>query len=311
MKKITRIIPALLMSAAILLNISGTIVSAQFSDSGKHWYYSDDVSFKYWRLTEVNENGIPVDSETLSNINFDGATPANTFKIGQEDYLVTAYVYEVPTNINVKISMRGDVTSDGKVNIYDAIFIAGYLVNRNQFSSEFHEFTGDYNTDGHVDLYDTIDICKMILQQTVVDQSEEIKQRDEFINEVFRLVNVERASAGLKPLTLDTRLCTAAQKRAVEISTQKDIEHTRPDGTDCFTVLDEMKISYYYAGENIAGGYLTPEAVVQGWMNSEGHRANILDPYFNKIGIGFYKKDNSTYQYYWSQFFIQDEDGVN
>ncbi len=276
MKKITRLIPALLMSAAILLNISGTIVSAEFSDSGKHWYYSDDVSFKYWGLTEVNENGIPVDSETLSNINFDGATPASTFKIGQEDYLVTAYVYEVPTNINVKISMRGDVTSDGKVNIYD-----------------------------------TIDICKMILQQTVVDQSEEIKQRDEFINEVFRLVNVERASAGLKPLTLDTRLCTAAQKRAVEISTQTDIEHTRPNGTSCFTVLDEMNIPYYYAGENIAGGYLTPEAVVQGWMNSEGHRANILDPYFNKIGIGFYKKDNSTYQYYWSQFFIQDEDGVN
>lgn len=311
MKKLIKLIPALLMSAAILLNISGTAVSAQFSDSGKHWYYSDDVSFKYWGLTEVNEYGIPVDSEKLSSLSFDGVTPASTFKIGQEDYIVVAYVNEVPVTINVKISMRGDVTSDGKVDIYDAIFIAGYLLNLNQFSSEFHEFTGDYNTDGHVDLYDTIEICRMILQQSVVDKTEEIKLRNEYINEVLRLVNIERASAGLNPLTLDTRLCTAAQKRAVEISTQTDIQHTRPNGASCFTVLDEMNIPYFYAAENIAGGYLTPEAVVQGWMNSEDHRVNILDPYFNKIGIGFYKKDNSTYQYYWSQFFIQDEDGVN
>lgn len=311
MKKFMKLFPALIMSAAIMLNISGTIVSAQFSDSGKHWYYSDDASFKYWGLAEVNENGIPVDNEKLSNINFGGATPASTYKTGQEDYIVVAYVYEVPTTINVKISMRGDANSDGKVDIYDAIFIAGYLINLNKFDSEFHEFAGDYNTDGSVDLYDTVEICKMILQQTVVENSEEIKQRDEFVNEVFRLVNAERESAGLKPLTLDTRICTAAQKRAVEISTQADIEHTRPNGTSCFTVLDEMGIPYYYAGENIAGGYLTPEAVVDGWMNSEDHRANILNPYYNKIGIGFYKKDNSTYQYYWSQFFVQDDDGVN
>ena len=311
MKKLIKLIPTLFMSAAILLNISGTAVSAQFSDSGKHWYYSDDLSFKYWGLTEVNEYGIPVDSEKLSSISFDGATPASTFKIGQEDYIVVAYVNEVPVTINVKISMRGDVTSDGKVDIYDAIFIAGYLLSLNQFSSEFHEFTGDYNTDGHVDLYDTIEICRMILQQSVVDKTEEIKLRNEYINEVLRLVNTERTSAGLSTLTLDTNLCSAAQKRAVEISTQSDIQHTRPNGASCFTVLDEMNIPYFYAAENIAGGYLTPEAVVQGWMNSEDHRTNILNPYFNKIGIGFYKKDNSTYQYYWSQFFIQDEDGVN
>lgn len=306
MKKLLKLFTALLMSAEILLNISGPVVSAQFSDSGKHWYYSDDMSFKYWELTEVNENGMPVDSEMLANISFDGATPANKYKIGQENYSITAYVYQVPTTINAKISMRGDVTSDGKIDLYDAIFVAGYLININQFKSEFHEFTGDYNTDGIVDIYDVIDISKTILQQSVTEQTSERQQREKYINEVLRLVNIERAGAGLDPLKLDTKLCAAAQTRAVEISTQTEIEHTRPNGTECFTVLDEMNISYYYAGENIAGGYLTPEAVVQGWMNSEGHRKNILDPYYNKIGIGFYKKDNSKYQYYWSQFFIQD-----
>lgn len=311
MKRITKLFTAFLISAAVLLNTAGAAVSAQFSDSGKHWYYSDDMSFKYWELTEVNENGMPVDSEMLSNISFDGATPENKYKAGQEDYSITVYVYQVPTTINVKIGMRGDVTSDGKVDLYDAIFTAGYLININKFNSEFHEFTGDYNTDGIVDLYDTIDISKMILQQSVAEQAAERQQREEFVNEVFRLVNIERTSAGLRPLTLDTKLCTAAQKRAAEISTQTEIEHTRPDGSECFTVLDEMNIPYYYAGENIAGGYLTPEAVVQGWMDSQGHRENILDPYYNKIGIGFCKKENSKYQYYWSQFFIQDEDGVN
>lgn len=69
-------------------------------------------------------------------------------------------------------------------------------------------------------------------------------------------------------------------KRATEISS--NMSHTRPDGKECFTVLKEMNISYNYAGENIGGGYSSPEAVVKGWMNSEGHRDNILDPYFTK-----------------------------
>lgn len=311
MKKFIKLIPALIMSAAILLNTAGTAVSAQFSDSGKHWYYSDDLSFKYWELTETDENGMPTDSEALNNISFNGATPENQYKAGQEDYLIVAYVYQLPSTINVKISMRGDVTSDGKIDLYDAIFIAGYLINANQFKSEFHEFTADYNTDGIVDLYDVIDISKTILQQTIVQQAAERQLREEYVNEVFRLVNVERAKEGLKPLTLDTKLCSAAQKRAVEISAMTEIEHIRPDGTAWHTILNEMNISYNYAGENIAGGYLTPEDVVEGWMNSEGHRKNILNPYFNKIGIGFYQKENSTYHNYWSQAFIQDEDGVN
>ena len=77
----------------------------------------------------------------------------------------------------------------------------------------------------------------------------------------------------------------AAQVRVKELSALFD--HTRPDGTTCFTALDDAGIRYSTAGENIAAGYSTPEQVVNGWMNSEGHRANILNASFTTIGVGY------------------------
>ncbi len=305
MKKLQKL-TAFAAMTAILFNIAGGAASAAFDESGKHWYYSDDLSFKYWGLVDVNENGMPVDSDALKNITFDGDSPSGVYQTGKEDYMVTAYVYQVPMNINVKIGMRGDVISDGEVDLHDAIFIAETLIGKKNFDSDFHEFIGDYNIDGSTDIYDIIDICKMLMQKAALAQAEERARREKYVKEVFELVNKERAKEGLSPLILDTTLCAAAQRRAVEISTQDEIEHTRPDGSPCFTVLDEMKIQYNYAGENIAGGYLSPEAVVKGWMESEGHRKNILDKYYTKIGIGFCYKANTPYQYYWSQFFIQN-----
>ena len=89
----------------------------------------------------------------------------------------------------------------------------------------------------------------------------------------------------------------AAQVQVKEISTLFD--HTRPDGTTCFTALDDAGIRYSTAGENIAVGYSTPEQVVNGWMNSEGHRANILNASFTTIGVGY----DSTGRY-WVQLFV-------
>ena len=77
--------------------------------------------------------------------------------------------------------------------------------------------------------------------------------------------------------------------------------HTRPDGTSCFTVLDQNGINYFSAGENIAMGYPTSESVVNGWMNSSGHKANILNSSFTHIGVGCYEENG---YYYWVQLFI-------
>ena len=122
----------------------------------------------------------------------------------------------------------------------------------------------------------------------------------EFGEEVVRLVNQERSSRGLAPLQSDSSLRNAAAVRARELPSA--FSHTRPDGSDCFTVLDELNISYRTAGENIAAGQTTPEAVVEGWMNSPGHRANILNENFTKIGVA-YHTSSSGWGHYWVQLF--------
>ena len=131
--------------------------------------------------------------------------------------------------------------------------------------------------------------------------STEASETLSFEEEVLRLVNIERKSRGLSELTSDDKLDKAAAKRAKELTSL--YSHDRPDGSDCFTVLDEFGISYFMAAENIAAGYATPKAVVEGWMNSPGHRANILTPGLKKLGVGYAKADD-IYGHYWVQLFI-------
>lgn len=119
--------------------------------------------------------------------------------------------------------------------------------------------------------------------------------------EILRLVNAERTKAGVAPLTLNATLCTAAQLRARELPTQ--FAHTRPDGTQCFTVLDQVGQNYRTAGENIAAGQTSPAQVMSDWMNSPGHRRNILDASFTQLGVGYLQTD-SGYGEYWVQLFI-------
>ena len=122
-----------------------------------------------------------------------------------------------------------------------------------------------------------------------------------FADRVLELVNEERAKNGLSPLSGDhAKLNAAAAVRAEELT--ELFSHDRPNGSSCFTVLKELGVSYMSAGENIAMGYSTPEAVVNGWMNSQGHRENILDSSFTYLGVG-YVVDDSGYAY-WVQMFI-------
>ncbi len=137
--------------------------------------------------------------------------------------------------------------------------------------------------------------CKV----TVTGSAQTAKTTEEMSAEVITLVNQERAKQGLAPLGTLTSLTAAAQVRAPELV--KLFEHTRPDGRTCFTALDEARVSYYTAGENIAAGQPTPESVMSAWMNSPGHKANILQKNFTHIGVACYKSGNS---YYWVQMFV-------
>lgn len=120
-----------------------------------------------------------------------------------------------------------------------------------------------------------------------------------FAKQVVELVNKERAKAGVSPLTIDTGLESAALVRTKEIQTS--FSHTRPNGSSFATAIKEAGISYRRSGENIAWGQRTPEAVVNAWMNSDGHRANILNPNFGRIGVGYLTNASGTP--YWVQLF--------
>lgn len=124
--------------------------------------------------------------------------------------------------------------------------------------------------------------------------------KNSYAEKVLKLVNKERAKAGRKALKLDALLNRAAMVRAKEIT--KVFSHDRPDGSSCFSIMKEIGISYRAVGENIAAGQPTPEDVVNSWMNSEGHRANILSKDFEKLGVG-YVKTGGTYKHYWVQLF--------
>ena len=121
---------------------------------------------------------------------------------------------------------------------------------------------------------------------------------DSYITRITELVNIQRAAAGLSPVTASSVLSAAADVRAREIVS--NFSHYRPNGTYFNTVLDQRGISYNGAGENIAYGYDTPERVMTEWMNSAGHRANILDARYTKLGVGYYTVGGVKY---WTQLF--------
>ena len=116
---------------------------------------------------------------------------------------------------------------------------------------------------------------------------------------VLSLVNKERAKEGLPALKIDAKVTKAANVRAREI--KKSFSHTRPDGSSYSTALKEQGVSYRMSGENIAWGQKTPEQVMNAWMSSSGHRANIMNKNYKNIGIGYYEDEKGVK--YWVQLF--------
>jgi uncharacterized protein YkwD len=133
----------------------------------------------------------------------------------------------------------------------------------------------------------------------VTTTNKENLKNSAYVEQVVKLVNIERAKEGLAPLTVDNNVEKAAMVRANEIQTQ--FAHVRPNGTGFVTALKEAGAVYRGAGENIAWGQKTPEEVVAGWMNSPGHRANIMNKNYVNIGVGNLQDSSGTQ--YWVQIF--------
>lgn len=215
--------------------------------------------------------------------------------------------------------IMGDVDADGKVTLLDAkasLRAALGISETGIRNIKAH----DVNSDGKYTIQDTKIILQLALGMGSLD---EILNRPEltappvktaaptnnpgtsggsnesYARRVLDLVNAERAKYNLSALSWDVTLASAAQTRAVE--TISSFSHTRPNGSSCFTILDEYNISYMGCGENIAWGQSSPEQVMDSWMNSPGHRANILNADYTKLGVGCVQNSG---RYYWTQMFI-------
>lgn len=122
-------------------------------------------------------------------------------------------------------------------------------------------------------------------------------------NEVIRLVNAERAKRGLQTLTANWQLSRVARYKSQDMIDKNYFDHQSPTYGSPFVMIDNFGIKCSAAGENIAYGARTAQEVMDMWMNSYGHRSNILSPAYNQIGVGVAKKSNGTL--YWTQMFIK------
>ena len=123
-------------------------------------------------------------------------------------------------------------------------------------------------------------------------------ETDSFAQEILTLVNAERARAGVAPLRLSRELMDACRIRAREIT--QSFSHTRPNGQRFSSIVQD---GYYTCGENISAGHPSAEETMRGWMNSPGHRANILNADYTELGVGYVFDKNSYYKHYWVQIF--------
>lgn len=138
-----------------------------------------------------------------------------------------------------------------------------------------------------------------------------IMEMTAFVQEVINLTNQFRISNGVDPLSVDIDLTESAQQHSENMALQDFFDHTDPNGLRSVDRAENAGYETGFVGENIGAGYRTPQDVVNGWINSPGHRDNMLNAEYNEIGVGyFFLEDDTgsfTYQSYWTQVFGRGE----
>ena len=154
------------------------------------------------------------------------------------------------------------------------------------------------------DVTTTKPVAKQPAEQQPAETSKETTDQaayklSEYEQQVVDLTNQERAKSGLPALKADLELSKVAREKSLDMQKNNYFSHTSPTYGSPFDMMKQFGITYRAAGENIAMGQRSPEEVVKGWMNSEGHRKNILSSNFTHIGVGYVAEGN-----YWTQQFI-------
>ena len=161
---------------------------------------------------------------------------------------------------------------------------------------------------GVIAIAPNLDATSLVKQQNQISpigatRISQITNRGSFETELLRLTNLERQKVGLSPLKLSSQLTKAAQSHAADMARNNYFSHTGRNGSSMADRAKGNGYKYFALGENIAAGKTTPEGTMRQWMNSPGHRANILNSRFTEIGFGYENAPNSSYRHYWVQVF--------
>lgn len=283
------------------ISTGSTMVTVKKPQGSKVYYTTDGTE-----PTDKSEELVAVkifrEPCKLRTVNYVDGKPAKTktlnirIKLGQPHLMLMKqeeiYVYKIlnlPEGVKVYMTMDGSTPSKD-----NGTLITGETVEIPKQS----EANLICVKKGWIDS----DVLTQKTGMTYEEEQAYKNDRNNFAEQVVTLVNRIRVANGLNKLTTYDKLTEVAQLRAKEIET--NYSHTRPDGTKCFTALEDAGIRSATAGENIAKGYSTPERVVDAWMNSPGHRANILNPSYTMIGVGYVYDEYTTDANYWTQVFI-------
>ncbi len=224
-----------------------------------------------------------------------------------------------------KSSAFGDADHNGKVDIIDVTSIQQHLAKLITLDDETLNLI-DVDGDGKIAIIDCTTVQQYVAKiidifpveekmqpETQPPTEEETQPQGNFPNEIeleiLRLVNIEREKHGVKPVKFAYDYYECATVRARECASEETFSHTRPDGRAWHTVFEDYKApSYWGAGENLALYVYSAEHVVQGWMNSPGHRANILRPEYDYMAVAICEIEGYPGYYSAAQLFISSWD---
>ena len=317
-----------------LSNLDFSIIELQLGDNNLV-DYSGDLSYLSYNITlkvNVTEPDVKPTMPTFA------PEPSVEYPLGDVDKdgvvtvmdatLVQKYIVGMET-LSTEQKQLADVNRDNRINVIDATCIQSYVVGASTFPSTSPSNTNatepvetQPTTTKPVKVKATKPVeatTNKVAQPTTIEKTtaqvvaatastttpsnissnNNNSFNDKYAKEVLNIVNKERTKNGLEPLVSNNTLNEIAKTRATEIVTS--FSHSRPDGSSCFSAIDKYNIRWRTLGENIAGGYKSPSSVMNAWMNSDGHRANILNKDFESVGIACYNYNGT---YYWVQFFM-------
>ena len=218
-------------------------------------------------------------------------------------------VFPLSAGASGEPGMPGDITLDGKIDATDYTLLKRFVLGTYTLDSA-QRLCADLNKDGNVDETDYLLLKRMVLGDLQLPQtgtgneqsgsSGNNGQTGSEAQEVLQLVNEQRTQNGLAPLALSGKLCELAALKAEDMAANNYFDHTSPTYGTPFDMLKQFGVSYRSAGENIAAGQRTPEEVMNAWMNSSGHRANILNADYTELGVGIAVGPRGIY---WVQLF--------